>query len=449
VSRPAASAARSAQGRGEEMHALVRELHPLCRSITGDGLRATLRRIAREIPLELHEVPTGTRVLDWEVPREWNLREAWIEDPSGRRVVDLAEHSLHVVGYSTPVDATLPLAELRSHLFTLPDRPDWIPYRTSYYRETWGFCLRQRTLDALPDGEYRVRIDSTLAPGSLTYGELLLPGEGDDEFLVSCHCCHPSLANDNLSGIAVATILARSLSGRRRRHGFRFLFIPGTIGSITWLARNPEAVGRVKHGLVLSCLGDPGMPHYKRSRRGAADIDRAVAHVLRHAGEHRLLDFVPYGYDERQYCSPGFDLPVGCFTRTPNGRYPEYHTSADDPTLVRAGCLEESLGLLEQVVEVIEGDGRHRNQSPWGEPQLGRRGLYRSTGGTDLPGFELALLWVLNLSDGRHSLLDVAERSGLPFPVVARAAEALGDAGLLAPEAGAGQGAGAEKEGPR
>jgi aminopeptidase-like protein len=422
-------------GAGPAMHALISELFPVCRSITGNGFRSSLRRLGEIIPLVLSEVPSGTPVFDWTVPKEWNIRDAWIADSSGRRVVDFQASSLHVVNYSVPVRARMSLADLRPRLHTLPDQPDLIPYRTTYYAEDWGFCLSQRQLESLAEGEYDVCIDSTLAPGHLTYGECVLPGETDKEILISVHSCHPSLANDNLSGMAIATFLARHLADRPRRHTFRFLFIPGTIGSITWLGLHEAQTSRIRHGLVLSCLGDPGPSTYKRSRRGNAKVDRAAAHVLGQAGQHTLLDFVPYGYDERQYCSPGFNLPVGCLTRTPNGRYPEYHTSADNLGFVRPEALEDSLEKCVRIVEILEQDGAYLNQNPKCEPQLGRRGLYRATGGRDLPGFEMALLWVLNLSDGRHSLLDIAERAGVPFRVVRGAATALEGVGLLQPVA--------------
>lgn len=417
------------------MHALIRELYPICRSITGDGLRATLRRIGTELPLTLHEVPSGTPVLDWTVPREWNIRDAYVANGRGERVIDFQRSNLHVVNYSTPVRRRMTLTELRPHLHTLPDHPDWVPYRTSYYAESWGFCLSQRQLDALSDGEYDVVIDSTLAAGHLTYGECLLPGQSADEILVSCHSCHPSLANDNLAGMAVAVALANWVREAPRRYTYRFLFIPGTIGSIAWLARNEAQVPRIKHGLVLSCLGDRGSPTYKQSRRGDAVIDRTVRHVLTAAGRpHQVRAFVPYGYDERQYCSPGFDMPVGCFMRTPNGEYPEYHTSADDVAFVAPESLADSLATLVSVCDVLEHDGRFRNMSPKGEPQLGRRGLYQNTGGhTRLPGFEMALLWVLNYSDGAHSLLDIAERAKVPFQAIYQAAQALERAALLTP----------------
>ncbi len=422
-------------GTGAAMHALMAELFPICRSITGDGFRASLRRLGEVAPIALHEVPTGTRVFDWTVPKEWNIREAWIADPAGRRVVDFRASNLHVVNYSVPVRRRMTLEELRPRLHTLPDQPDLVPYRTSYYAEEWGFCLSQRQLDSLPAGEYEVCIDATLAPGHLTYGECVLPGEIPEEILFSVHSCHPSLANDNLSGMVTAAFLARHLQSQSRRHTLRFLFIPGTIGSITWLALHEAEAGRIRHGLVLSCLGDPGPSTYKRSRRGTALVDRAAAHVLKHGGPHVVSDFVPYGYDERQYCSPGFDLAVGCLTRTPNGRFPEYHTSADNLDFVRPEALEDSLEKCLRIVEILERDRAYLSLNPRCEPQLGRRGLYRATGGHELPGLEMALLWVLNLSDGRNSLLDIAERAGVPFRVILGAANALEAGGLLRPAA--------------
>jgi aminopeptidase-like protein len=419
---------------GSEMFGFVKELFPICRSITGDGIRETLHRIGKRIPLDVHEVPSGTSVLDWTVPNEWNIRDAYINDPRGRRVVDFRDQNLHVVSYSTPIDARMLLSQLKEHVHTLPEHPDVIPYRTSYYAETWGFCMEEERLRRLPEGEYEVRIDASLEPGSLTYAESFLPGETNDEILISCHCCHPSLANDNLSGIALATQIAEHLRGLRLRYSYRFLFIPGTIGSITWLALNEERVDRIKAGLVVTCVGDPGNPTYKRSRQGNALIDRAASHILRHSGQpHRVVDFSPYGYDERQYCSPGFDLAVGSLMRTPNDEYPEYHTSADDLNFVQADALADSMSLYLRVLDVLESDGAYVNLSPKGEPQLGKRGLYPSSVGAQGAGPQLmARLWVLNLSDGRHSLLDIAERADMPFQDVKDAARALADGGLLA-----------------
>ncbi|QNP67654.1 DUF4910 domain-containing protein [Streptomyces genisteinicus] len=415
------------------MHALVERLYPLCRSITGDGVRATLAIVDEYIPLRMHEVPTGTEVLDWTVPREWNIRDAYIADATGRRVVDFAASSLHVLGYSVPVSATMPLAELRPHLHTLPGQPSLVPYRTSYWKPDWGFCLSQETLDAMPDGEYEVRIDSTLADGHLTYAEHVVPGQVAEEVIVSCHVCHPSLANDNLAGVAVAVFLARALAERTPHYTYRFLFAPGTIGAITWLARNAERIDRVEHGLVLACAGDRGSLTYKRSRRGDAEIDRVLRHVLETSGRpHRITEFTPYGYDERQFCSPGFDLGVGSLSRTPYAGYPEYHTSGDDPDFVCPTALEDTLAVCREAFSVLDRNRRYVNLSPYGEPQLGRRGLYDALGGrSDAKEAQMAMLWVLSLADGEHGLLDVAERSGLPFDTVAAAAGALHGAGLV------------------
>jgi aminopeptidase-like protein len=416
---------------GAELHALVERLYPICRSITGDGVRQTLDIIGEHIALERHEVPTGTQVLDWTIPQEWNIRDAYVAAPSGERVIDFQESNLHVVGYSVPVSERMPLSELREHLHTLPDQPSWVPYRTSYYAPAWGFCLAQEKLDALPEGEYDVVIDSTLADGSLTYGEHVVPGRVTDEVIVSCHVCHPSLANDNLAGLAVAISLAQQLALTQPHYTYRFLFMPGTIGSITWLARNSERIEKVKHGLVLACAGDPGSLTYKKSRRDDAEIDRVVQHVLR-SREHKVVDFSPYGYDERQFCSPGFNLGVGSLTRTPYAGYPEYHTSADNPGFVSPAAMEDTLGALRDAFGVLDRNRRYVNLSPYGEPQLGKRGLYASLGGrSDAKQAQMAMLWVLNLSDGDHSLLDIAERAGLPFDIVDVAARALHDAGLV------------------
>jgi aminopeptidase-like protein len=352
---------------GRELHSFVAELYPICRSITGDGIRKTLGAIESRIPLRLFEVPTGTRVLDWTVPKEWNIREAYIAHHGGKRIVDFQRCNLHVLNYSIPVDATISLTELRPHLFTIPEHPDWIPYRTSYYKENWGFCLSHNQMLALDDGEYDVFVDSTLEDGRLTYGEYYLPGRSTDEVL------------------------------------------------------------------VLTCLGDAGGFHYKKSRQGNAEIDRAAAHVLGHCGESaEVLKFSPYGYDERQYCSPGFNLAVGCLMRSVWGTFPEYHTSADNLDFVQPDQLARSVRVCTAIVDVLENNRHYRNLSPYGEPQLGRRNLYSSTGGDGI-GIEInACLWVLNQSDGKQSLLDIAEQSGIPFSRICDAAELLLKEGLLA-----------------
>ncbi|MCC7207673.1 MAG: DUF4910 domain-containing protein [Anaerolineae bacterium] len=420
---------------GEAMMALIRRLYPICRSITGDGVRQTFRILGEHIPLTLSEVPSGADVYDWTVPREWNIRDAYIKDSSGRRVVDFRQHTLHVLNYSVPIQRTMRLDELRPHLFSLPDRPQWIPYRTSYYNDNWGFCVTHEQLSGLRDDEdYEVCIDSTLAPGSLTYAECVLPGQTDDEVLFSIHSCHPSLCNDNLSGMALAVALAQDLSRRERRFTYRFLFIPGTIGSITWLSRNEAHTAKIRHGLVLTNVGDAGPVHYKKSRRGDAAIDRAFQYHLRTSGvEHGVIDFFPFGYDERQYCSPGFNLPVGVYMRSQHGAFPEYHTSADNLDFVHAEHLEDSFRHVRAVLDILEADRRYLNLKPKGEPRLGKRGLYTALGGkTGGQSPEMALLWVLNLSDGQHSLLAIAERSGVPFSALQAAAEALSKTDLLA-----------------
>lgn len=424
---PEASAAATA-----DALALMYSLYPLCRSITGDGVRRSLDLVGAVVPLERFEVPTGTPAFDWEVPKEWNIRDAWIAAPDGRRVVDFRAHSLHVMSYSVPVRAMLTRAELEPHLHSLPEHPDWIPYRTSYYREDWGFCLRHRDRRELGSGPFEVVIDADLKPGHLSYAECVVPGTCDGEAIVYTHVCHPSLANDNLSGIAVAAVLARALRAASPRLTWRFVFGPGTIGSLLWLSRNEPRLPQVRAGLVIGLLGDAGPLTYKRSRRGTTSTDRIAEYVLGGQSEPaRLVDFEPYGYDERQFCSPGIDLPVGRLTRSPNGTYPEYHTSADDLTLVRRSQLEAAIRTLARMLSTIDANRMLRNLCPKGEPRLGKRGLYRAVGGTAPGQFENALLWILSLSDDRHDLVAIARRSGLPFETLDEAAVALEAAGLV------------------
>lgn len=415
------------------MHAKLRELYPLLRSLTGAGVRETIQQLAEVVPLEVTEVPSGTPVFDWTVPDEWSVTEAYLEDESGRRVVDLRNSTLHLVGYSVAVDQVLTLAELQGHLHSLPDQPDLIPYRTSYYAPAWGFCLSHRDRMALVEGRYRAVIRSEHKPGSLTLAQHLHRGASEEEVLIFAHDCHPSLANDNLSGLVVATFLAGHLQGRATRFSYRFVFAPATIGSITWLATHRADLHRIRHGLVLSLLGGPGPFHYKKSRRGDHLIDRAAWQVLRTTQPGaQLLDFLPWGYDERQFCSPGINLPMGRLTRTPNGEFPEYHTSADNPDFVTASQLGEAWLTCLRILDVLEADRAFVNLAPFGEPQLGRRGLYRTTGGhQQVPERQLALLWILNQSDGHATLLDIAERAGLPFGMIAEAAADLEGVGLL------------------
>ena len=418
---------------GDEMHRLITRLYPICRSITGDGVRTTLKIIQEEIPLDVREIPTGTPIFDWFVPREWNIRDAYVKNARGEKVIDFRKCNLHVVNYSIPVKTRVTLNELREHLFTIPENPDWIPYRTSYYKEDWGFCLSHRQFLELEEGDYEVCIDSSLTDGHLSYGELLVPGDTADEVLISAHVCHPSLCNDNLSGIALTVSLAKHVAALSPKYSYRFLFIPGTIGAITWLALNEATASQIKHGLVLACAGDDGKVTYKRTRQEHAEIDRAAEHALRHSGgEYEIIDYSPYGYDERQFSSPGFNLAVGSLSRTPWGRFPEYHTSADDVDFVKPRNLADSLSKCLSILYVLEHNRTYVNQNPKCEPQLGRRGLYRVFGGrAETKVIELAILWVLNLSDGQHTLLDIAERSRLNFRVIKEAADMLEHHDLL------------------
>lgn len=412
---------------------LVEALYPICRSITGDGVRRTFEVLGDWLPLEVTEVPTGTQAFDWTVPDEWNVHEAWIEDPAGRRIVDFRDSNLHVLNYSLSVDAVVDRATLDEHLHSLPEHPDWIPYRTSYYAEQWGFCVSHRLRESLTEGRYRVRIDAERKPGSLTYAECLIPGELETEILLYTHTCHPSLCNDNLSGIAVAAAVgALMLSTERPRYSIRQVFGPGTIGSIVWLSRNNERLSEIAHGLVIGLLGDNAPFTWKRSRRDDAEVDRVAAYVLgQRSAKNCIIDFSPYGYDERQFGSPGIDLPVGRLTRSVNGGYPEYHSSADNLELVTEERLVESVEVVTEILQTLDKNQYFVNQQPYGEPQLGKRGLYRTTGGSDIPDRESAMLWLLNQCDGRNSLLDIAEKSGIRFESLAATAAELNEAGLL------------------
>lgn len=422
-----------AQFVGKEIYQSIETLYPICRSITGNGFRESMKILKNYIPIELHEVPSGTQVFDWIVPKEWNIRDAYVKNEAGERVIDFNKSNLHILNYSVPVYQKVKLAELKEHLFSLPEHIDWIPYRTSYYKENWGFCVTQTVLDSLKDEEYEVLIDSSLEHGHLTYGELLIKGELEDEFLISCHSCHPSLCNDNLSGMGVAIFLANHLSQQKLRYSYRFLFIPGTIGSITWLSLHEELIPQIKHGLVIACLGDAGKMHYKKTRHGNAEIDRAVTHVLKYSGDdYEMMEFSPYGYDERQYSSPGINLPVGNLSRTPHGCFPEYHTSADNLDFIREESLADSFSKLVEIINVVENNKKYLNTNPKCEPQLGKRGLYSTVGGRQgVSNYEMSLLWILNLSDGQHTLLDIAERAGIAFSTIQHAAKALLKCSLL------------------
>jgi len=418
---------------GEQMYQLIERLYPICRSITGEGVVETLNHIRTYIPLQIYQVPTGTKVFDWEVPREWNIKEAYVMNSKGEKVIDFSNSNLHVLNYSVPVCRNVTLTELKEHLHTLPEHPDWIPYRTSYYKEDWGFCISYNQYKQLKDDRYEVHINSTLQNGNLTYGEFFIPGELADEVLLSTHICHPSLCNDNLSGVSILTFLANVLSGKKLRYSYRFLFLPGTIGAITWLSVNESKTANVRHGLIASLLGDPGAFIYKKSRKGDTEIDRVVAEVLRFENvNYKVVDFTPYGYDERQFCSPGFNLPMGCLSRSQHGQFPEYHTSADNLDFIQPKALESSLQIYLSVIEMLEKNRKYINVNPKCEPQLGKRGLYDGIGGdSHSKEFQMALLWVLNFSDGNHSLLDISKRSGIAFELIAQSADRLAEVELL------------------
>ena len=420
---------------GEEMYRLISRLYPICRSITGNGVRQSLAIMQEYLPLKVHEVPTGTAVFDWTIPNEWNINDAYIKNGRGEKIVDIKNSNLHVLNYSIPVKGNFSLAELKSHLFSLPDRPGLVPYRTSYYEENWGFCVSHSQFQEMQDAEYEVVIDSTLQPGSLTYAEYYLPGESKDECLITCHICHPSLCNDNLSGISVVLFLAKILTTKKNRLSYRFLFIPGTIGAIAWLSLNESNLSNIKAGLVATLLGDASPLTYKKTRNGNATIDQAVTHYLRHSGEdYRLIDFSPYGYDERQFNSPGISLPVGSLTRSQYGQYPEYHTSADNLELISGEKLEASLKAYLSIIDILDNNVIYINQISRCEPQLGTRGLYRIIKCENVEESELrkmAMLWCLNLSDGNYSLLDIADKAAISFEVIKQIAAILEKEGLL------------------
>ncbi len=417
---------------GNKMYRLAERLYPICRSITGNGVRETLAILKEIIPLELTEVPSGTKVLDWEIPDEWNIKDAWIKDMAGDKIINFRDLNLHVLNYSTPVDQIIDLERLKKHVYTLPEYPQWVPYRTSYHNRQWGFCMSHNQMENLKDDNYHIKIDSEIRPGALTYGEFFIQGKTKEEVLISCHICHPSLCNDNLSGIIIATFIAGFLQTLKTRFSYRFLFIPGTIGSIAWLSRNENKLQNIKYGLVLTLLGDTSPFHYKKSRRGNAEIDKIMEFLLRNESNSQIREFSPYGYDERQFCSPGFNLPVGRFSRKPHGEFPEYHTSADNLDFVNPVNIGESFKFLLRVITLIENNIKYINLNPKGEPQLGKRGLYRQIGGESRQkDYEMALLWILSFSDGDNSLLDIAIRSGIDFSVISDAAQKLQHSSLL------------------
>lgn len=420
---------------GEFLHSLARRLFPITRSITGDGVRQTLEILSEYLPgLEVHEVPSGTPAFDWTVPREWAIRDAYIEDPAGKRIIDLRDSNLHVVSYSTHVDATMPLADLDSHLHSLPDQPDAIPYVTSYYNPTWGFCLTDRQRQELVDGKYRVLIDSDLFNGSLTYGELVLPGHSNKEVFISTYVCHPSLANNELSGPLISTALAMWLASLPdRRFTYRFVFVPETIGALTYASQNlKDLKDHVIAGFNLTCIGDDGDYSYLASRLGDTRVDAIGRHVVSLTERPVYYTYLDRGSDERTYCAPGIDLPLISLMRTRYGNYPEYHTSLDDLSVVTPTGLQGGLNLVRDCIEILEHDALYCS-TVLGEPQLGRRGMYHRMHSKTVADVILLRTHVLAYCDGQHSLFDIATLLKRPFADVLSVAEELLEHGLLAP----------------
>jgi aminopeptidase-like protein len=404
-------------------HTLIKSyfdrLWPICRSITGNGLRQSFQILQELIPFELEEIPTGTKVHDWEIPNEWNIRDAYIQLPNGDRVAQFQKHNLHVLNYSAPVDMDISYEELAKHVYTLPEQPNAIPYVTSYYQEKWGFCMTHNEWMQFPkEGVYHVLIDSDLKPGSLTYGQCLLPGECNEEIVISSYLCHPSMANNELSGpLVMAGLYQQIRSLPRRKYSYRFILAPETIGIIAFLAKyGAELKLNCKAGWVLTCCGDEGKIHFKESRRGNTLTDRISKHVLSQIEvPHAVIPFSVGGSDERQFCSPGYNLPIGSFIRTPYQRYPEYHTSLDNADFISYTAMEESIEILFQMILGIELNETYLNVVPFGEPQLGKRGLYPSS---NMPNSDQResihqLMHFLNWADGEHDLLEIAEKKGV------------------------------------
>lgn len=421
-------------GSNLDIYNFICKLYPIFRSITGEGVRTTLKEIKKIIPINIYEIPSGTKVFDWEIPKEWIIRDAYVADMGGKKVIDIHDSNIHLLNYSIPIhNRKMPIQELKPHIFTLPEYPDWIPYRTSYYHDNWGFCTSENAFRCLNDPFYEVCIDTDHVHGSLSYGELFIPGETEEEILFSTYICHPSLCNDNLSGVAVLTFLAQWLMQEPRRFSYRILFIPETIGAIAWLSTHLDLLKRIKWGMVLTCLGDPGPFTYKKTKNGDSIIDNIVQKVLLDSGKpFSIIDFFPLGSDERQFSSPGINIPFGSLMRTMYEKFPEYHTSADNLEFIAPKSLNESLELYCNIVDCFEGNGYYVNLCPFCEPQLGKRGLYYEVGAQKNRDLSIdALLWLLNYCDGTHSLLDIATKSGIKLSIMRDGVHLLLKNGLL------------------
>jgi aminopeptidase-like protein len=429
-----------------ELDILLKALFNINRSLTGEGNRRTFDLLQEIIPLKVYEYASGTSVYDWTVPDEWVIRDAYIKGADGKKLIDFGKSNLHVMGYSTPVDQKMNFTELAPHLHYLDFNPEAIPYRTCYYERNWGFCLSKRQFQQLKDvsGPLTVFIDSAFKPdGSMMVAELLIPGKSDKEFLVSTYCCHPSMANDNLSGLLTTTYLARDLLRvEMPQRSWRFVFVPETIGAIAYLNHNEAAMKRVLGGLVVTTCGGPGALGYKETFLGDHLIDRAIRLAFRDRKVEPIrYPFVPDGSDERQYSSPGFRIPVASITKDKYYEYPQYHTSLDNLDFVNGSQIKESLDLYRDVFRILDRNVAYRSNIPCGEPQFGRRGLYPATGGAiNQPGAvgpnEIArqidaMTWLQFLADGDHDLMVIAESSGIAFLTLEKIASQLLEAGLI------------------
>lgn len=419
---------------GDRMYALAAELFPLCRSITGTGTRATLRRIQQEIPqMDILEVASGTKVFDWTIPKEWRIEEAYIEDSSGNIIVDFKNNNLHVVGYSTPIDAWITLEELDKHLYSLPDHPDWIPYVTSYYKERWGFCMTHNQRQSLKDEKYHVVIKSELFNGSLSYGELLIPGESEKEIFLSTYVCHPSMANNELSGPMVQLELAKWILGnKKRRYSYRLIWVAETIGAITYLSKNFEAMkAKVIAGYNLTCVGDERTVSYVSSKYGDTLADAAALNVLSYmAPEYDGYDYLHRGSDERQYNAPGVDLPVCSICCSKYHEYPEYHTSADDMDFISPKGLQKAFDIYKEIISALEFNKKYRVNC-FCEPQLGPRGLYPTESFNRSSVTVKDMMDFIAYADGTQDLFQISNRIGVPVSRLHEIAQKLLDAGLF------------------
>ncbi|MBV7298632.1 DUF4910 domain-containing protein [Enterovibrio paralichthyis] len=419
---------------GDEMYQLGKRLFPICRSLTGNGVRETLQILKEEFPeLEIFSVPSGMKAFDWTVPDEWNVHDAYILDPSGKKVIDFKESNLHVVGYSEPVDKTLDLADLVERIHTLPEQPDAIPYITSYYSRYWGFCATEKQITALQPGKYRAVIDSQLEPGELNYGEIILPGESEKEILISTYVCHPSMANNELSGPLVSIYLGKWLKTlKNRKYTYRIVFVPETIGAIVYISRHLESLKQnVIAGFMVTCVGDERAYSYLPSRNGETLADHAARHALKHIDPaYKVYEWRDRGSDERQYCSPGVDLPVATIMRSKYAEYPEYHTSLDNFDLVTPKGLTGGLNALKQAVSIIE-NNCYPKINVLCEPQLGKRGLYPSLSTKDTQSQVQLMMDFMSYADGTKSLLEIADMVNCSFFDLHRIYVKLDEANLI------------------